>query len=238
MKAMILAAGFGKRMQPFTNFLPKPLIEVNGKTLIARHLERLAQSGVKDVMINIAHLGDKIISHCGNGKRWGLNISYSTEPEDSPLETGGAVEQVLDWFEAKPFILVSADVWTDYPWESLPKTLSDNNLAHLILAKKPAWLAQGDFSLDLDTKVYIDKKSAYTYAGFGIMHPDLWQIQRGGSYPISILFNEAIAKKKITGTTFNGKWFNIGCEQRLIELCNNYGWTLQDTNLHSKALND
>ena len=52
------------------------------------------------------------------------------------------------------------------------------------------------------------------------------------------LFPTELLRKKITGTTFNGNWFNIGCEQRLIELCNNYGWTLQDTNLHSKALND
>lgn len=90
LKAMILAAGFGKRLRPFTDTTPKPLLPTpGGETLIDRHLVRLAQAGVSDVMINVAHLGEKIVQHVGDGHRFGVRVHYAREPAQSPLETGG-----------------------------------------------------------------------------------------------------------------------------------------------------
>ena len=74
MKAMILAAGRGERMWPLTDHTPKPLLKVGGKPLIVWHLERLAQAGFKEVVINHAHLGEQIERALGSGNKWGLSI--------------------------------------------------------------------------------------------------------------------------------------------------------------------
>jgi len=92
MKTMILAAGRGERMRPLTDHTPKPLLAVGGKPLIAWHLERLATAGLREVVINHAHLGPQIETALGNGARWGLSISYSPEPEGA-LETAGGIAQ-------------------------------------------------------------------------------------------------------------------------------------------------
>src|SRR6059036_2150857 len=93
MKAMILAAGRGVRMRPLTDATPKPLIEVRGKTLIARLIEALARSGVREIVINHAHLGHLIEAALRDGRRFGVAVRYSREAE--PLETAGGVAQAL-----------------------------------------------------------------------------------------------------------------------------------------------
>ena len=79
MKAMILAAGFGKRLRPLTEHTPKPLLDVRGKPLIVYHLEALARAGVKEVVINTAWLGAKLEAYLGDGSEYGLSISWSRE---------------------------------------------------------------------------------------------------------------------------------------------------------------
>ena len=108
MKAMILAAGRGERMRPMTDTLPKPLIEVRGKPLIAWHLERIAAAGFRDIVINVSHLGGLIVKALGDGARWGLAISWSEEAQ--PLETAGGIAYARAKLGADPFLLVNADV--------------------------------------------------------------------------------------------------------------------------------
>ena len=91
MKAMILAAGRGERLRPVTDRLPKPLLEVGGKPLLAWHLERLAAAGIVNVVINVSHFADLIVTHVGNGASYGLSVQYSREPE--ALETAGGIAQ-------------------------------------------------------------------------------------------------------------------------------------------------
>ena len=94
MKAMILAAGRGERMRPLTDETPKPLLLAGGKPLIVWHLERLAASGFRDVVINHAHLGEQIEAALGDGSRFGLHIRYSPEPPGA-LETAGGIARAL-----------------------------------------------------------------------------------------------------------------------------------------------
>src|SRR4051812_36202651 len=101
MKAMILAAGRGERMRPLTDHVPKPLLEVGGKALIVWHLERLAEAGFKQVVINHAYLGWQIEAALGNGKRWGVSIQYSAEGE--ALETAGGIANALMLLGERPF---------------------------------------------------------------------------------------------------------------------------------------
>ncbi len=230
-QAMILAAGFGKRLQPFTNNLPKPLLAINGQTLIARHLEKLAAAGVQRVLINVAHLGSAIKEAIGDGSAWGVEVSYSHEPEAEPLETGGAIAQAIDWFCNKPFILVAADIWTEYDYAQL-RPLTENESAHLILANKPHWASKSDFNLDADNKITHDEQSGYTFAGIAVIHPVMWSTQQPGRYPITKVLANPIMKKSVSGSVCNKPWFNIGCKERLNELCKYLEITTQQTNYH------
>ncbi|MEW8561122.1 MAG: sugar phosphate nucleotidyltransferase, partial [Candidatus Thiodiazotropha sp.] len=104
MKAMILAAGRGERMRPITDKLPKPLLPVAGKPLIVHHIERLAQAGFRELVINHAHLGEMIESALGDGNTWGVEIRYSAERV--ALETGGGIDHALPLLGEAPFLVV------------------------------------------------------------------------------------------------------------------------------------
>src|SRR5512138_3417587 len=117
MKAMLLAAGRGERLRPLTDRLPKPLVEVAGKPLIAWHLERLAASGCREAVINVSHLGDRIIDYVADGARFGLRVAYSREAE--PLETAGGIAQALPLLGAAAFLLVNADIYCEVAFRPL-----------------------------------------------------------------------------------------------------------------------
>ena len=108
MKAMILAAGYGKRLRPLTDHTPKPLVSIGGKPMIVHHLEKLAKAGVKEVVINLGHLGSKIPEFLGDGCNWGLSIEYSDEGPH-PLETGGGMTKALPLLGNDTFLLVNGD---------------------------------------------------------------------------------------------------------------------------------
>ena len=137
MKAMILAAGRGERMRPLTDFTPKPLLKVGAKPLIVWHLERLAQAGFKEVVINHAHLGGQIEQALGNGSLWSMHIQYS--PEQQALETAGGIANALPLLGEQPFLVVNGDIYTEIdfaPLANLAHSLSPN-LAHLLMVDNP-----------------------------------------------------------------------------------------------------
>lgn len=111
MKAMILCAGRGERMRPLTDTLPKPLLEVHGKSLLVWHLERLAKCGFKDIVINIAHLGFMISETIGDGSHWNLNITYSDEQDEGALESAGGIIKALPLLGDESFLVVNGDVF-------------------------------------------------------------------------------------------------------------------------------
>ena len=153
-RAFILAAGLGLRMRPLTLYTPKPLLLVNNKPLIEYHLEKLAQAGIKEVVINISHLAEQIQKKLGNGDRWGLTIHYSVEPE--PFETAGGLSNAKSYLKDEPFLCVNGDVYIDYPFEQLLaryqqlegyQELPTDLLAYLVMVENPAHHLEGDFSL-------------------------------------------------------------------------------------------
>ena len=101
MKAMLLAAGRGERLRPLTDTVPKALVEAGGKPLIVWHLERLARAGIRDAVINISHLGERIVERLGDGARFGLRLHYSRERER--LETAGGIANALELSGAHRF---------------------------------------------------------------------------------------------------------------------------------------
>ncbi len=107
MKAMILAAGFGTRLRPLTNTLPKPLLPVGGTPLIVWNLLLLRQHGIDEVMINLHYLGHLIQQELGDGTQWGMRISYSQEP--SILGTGGGLKAAESFLQGEDFLVLNGD---------------------------------------------------------------------------------------------------------------------------------
>jgi len=215
MKAMILAAGLGSRMQPLTDVTPKPLLKVGGIPLIVWHLEKLAHQGITDIVINIAHLGYQIPEVLGDGSDWSVKIEYSDEQEEGGLESAGGIIKALPLLGEDTFLVVNGDVFTDYDFQANRK-LAEGVLAHLILVPNPEHNPEGDFALD--GNLVVDNKQ-YTYSGMGYYSPKLFEgVDYGKSSTIPLL-RKAMKEGKVTGELFEGEWLDIGTPERL-ELLN------------------
>ena len=138
MKAMLLAAGLGTRLKPFTNNHPKALAEVNGKTILQKNIEYLARFGIKDIIINVHHFADQIISILETNNGFGSNISISDETSEV-LETGGGIQKAA-WFfekESAPFVVMNVDILTDMNLdEMIAQHLQQKPLATLAITKR------------------------------------------------------------------------------------------------------
>ncbi|BAZ95228.1 nucleotidyl transferase [Thiohalobacter thiocyanaticus] len=212
---MILAAGRGERMRPLTDHTPKPLLPVAGRALIDYHLEALARAGLREVVINHAHLGVQIEAALGNGSRHGLRISYSPEPEGA-LETGGGILQALSKLGPDPFLVINGDIWTDYDYARLPQRL--DGLAHLVLVDNPPQHPDGDFHLHTDGRLRETGGVRLTFSGIGVYHPDLFTGCEPGRFPLAPLLRRAIAQGQVSGEHFTGRWVDVGTPERLREL--------------------
>jgi MurNAc alpha-1-phosphate uridylyltransferase len=216
MKAMILAAGRGERMRPLTDATPKPLLEAGGRPLIAWTLDALARCGVREVVVNLAHLGERIERALGDGSRWGVAIRYSREPEGA-LETAGGIARALPLLGSAPFLLVNGDIHTDYPFASLlARGLSSKGtLAHLVLIDNPPHHPGGDFGL-VEGRVTAEAAVRYTYGGIGVYDPGLFAgIARGTRCQLAPLLKAEMARGRVTGEHYRGRWFDIGTPERL-----------------------
>jgi MurNAc alpha-1-phosphate uridylyltransferase len=207
---MILAAGRGQRLAPLTDTLPKPLVEVGGSTLIERHIVRLAAAGMRDIVINVSYLGALIEARLGDGRAYGVNIAYSREP-DGPLETGGGIARALPLIASDTFVVVNADIWTDFPFDF---AFRPRGPAHLVLIANPPHHPQGDFNLNGDS-VTRGAPHAYTYAGIGVFSAALFRDHGSAHFPLAPLLFELSAAGQLSGQIHHGQWFDIGTMERL-----------------------
>jgi N-acetyl-alpha-D-muramate 1-phosphate uridylyltransferase len=232
MKAILFAAGRGERMRPLTDFTPKPLLLAKGKPLIVWHIEKLASAGINAVVINTAHLGQKIVDYLGNGKQFGIEIQYSREelsPLGSALETAGGIRYALPLLGENPFLAISADVFTDLDYDALVTRTKELQPAHAytILVPNPEHHPLGDFSYSQETGIVQDKTDNaekaqnFTFSGIAAYHPSLFRhLPNPGISKLAPLLRTAMAKGRVSGEVFNGLWFDIGTPARLEELNN------------------
>jgi MurNAc alpha-1-phosphate uridylyltransferase len=225
--ALIFAAGLGERMRPLTGHTPKPLLPVNGKPLIAWHLEKLAAAGVHYVVINTSHLAEQFPDALGNGSRWGLRIRYAYEGA-VPLETGGGMLNALPLLGPEPFLVVSGDVWCDADFTHLPA--APRGLAHLLLTDNPTHHPRGDFRLDAHGQLHDDGEPRLTYTGIGVFRRELlegWAMAVGDApgadakpprFKLRPLLEAAILRGMIDGSHHRGVWTDVGTPQRLAQL--------------------
>jgi MurNAc alpha-1-phosphate uridylyltransferase len=213
---MVLAAGRGERLRPLTDHLPKALAQAGGKALIAWQLERLAQAGFREVVVNLAWLGAQIEAQLGNGGAFGLAIAYSREPQ--ALESAGGIANARALLGAAPFALVNADVFCDFDLAALRGRALGGNLAHLVLAPNPAHHAAGDFTLHAG-RAGNAPAPRYTYTGVALIDPALVApVRAGDKAQLAPLLRAAADAGRLSGELHRGLWWDIGTAERLAEL--------------------
>ena len=209
---MILAAGRGERLRPLTDRTPKPLIKVGGRPLIVHHLERLAQAGFEEVVINICWLGEQIEQTLGDGSTFGLCLRYSPEPPGA-LETAGGIMQALPLLGSAPFAVISGDIFCDYPLAQL-RARDLQETGHLVLVDNPSHHRDGDFSLR-ENGLLIAKPPAFTFSGIAVLHSSLFRHWPAGRLPLRTVFQRAINNEELTGELYRGRWSDVGTIARL-----------------------
>jgi MurNAc alpha-1-phosphate uridylyltransferase len=225
---LVLAAGRGERMRPLTDTIPKPLLQVQGKSLLAWHLEALAKAGLTQVVINHAWLGEQIEASLGSGKQFGLQIFYSRE--ESALETAGGICKALPLLRANDyFLVINGDVFTpQFPIQGLIQRVlelrsQDQLLAHLIMVPNPPQHPHGDFYLD-QTMVRDDGYTGatgakLTFSGIGVYHHTLFKgLISGQSAKLAPILRKAMADNRVSGEKYLGSWHDVGSPERLAEL--------------------
>lgn len=217
MRAMILAAGLGDRMRPLTNTIPKPMLAVNGKPLIQYHVENLVCSGIVDIVINHAVFGHQIEACLGDGGALGANIVYSAEG-DKPLGTAGGIVAALPLLGKEPFLVINADIWTDFCFQQLGFTAE--NLAHIVLVDNPQHNIKGDFYL-LGNRVLVDVDPSgfiprLTFSGISVFSTDFFA--ECSPCPVLSLENlliDAAVQGQVSASHYHGTWYDVGTPQRL-----------------------
>ena len=217
MKAMILAAGRGERMRPYTDTVPKPLLQVGGTPLICRILQQLARSGFREVIINVSHLAAAVEAAVGDGAPHGVRVAYSREAV--PLETAGGIAWALPFLGEAPFLVVNGDLFSDFDFaraRGIARLLdARSKSAYLVLVDNPPHHPQGDFSLGDDGTVGEDGPRL-TFSGIGIYRPALFaHVVRGAKHALAPLLREAIGQEKVIGEHYRGRWFDVGTPERL-----------------------
>lgn len=203
MNAMILAAGRGERLRPYTDSCPKPLLEVKGKAIIEYHLLALADAGVTSVVINVSWLAGMVQDRLGDGSKYGLEIVYSNEEE--ALETAGGIIQALPHLHDH-FMVVNGDIFTDYSFKRLLKVKSR---AHLVLVDNPAHNPAGDFTLN-KKMIGNETDGRHTFAGIAVYRKSFFAGLPQGKQALAPLLREAADKKQISGELYKGHWTDVG----------------------------
>jgi len=239
MRAMILAAGRGERMRPLTDAVPKPLLEVAGKPLIVYQIEKLLTLGVRELVVNLAWKGAAIRAALGDGRTWGISISYSDEGEQA-LETGGGIFKALPLLGTAPFWVTSGDVWTGWSPASAVKSsmerragaasgpaaqaaaqatveLAANDLAHLVMVPNPDYHANGDFGLRAQ-RIHAHEGARLTFGNIGLYRPELFEGCSAGRFKLHPLLLRAIEAGRVSGEYYDGPWRNVGTPAELAQL--------------------
>ena len=221
--AMILAAGIGKRLRPITNQIPKALIEINGKSMILRHLEMLEQVGFEKVIVNLFHLGDKIEEALHKNSPKNLEIIFSKE--SLLLETAGGIANALPNINTNYFAVINSDILTDYNFINLKNKIlefreKDDLLGHLILVENPPYHKHGDFSI-AENLVSNHAKCSLTFSGISVFNRKMFDtIRPRTACPLAPILKEAVSKQLISGDLHSGFWADIGTPERLAALRN------------------
>ncbi|KIZ42532.1 MULTISPECIES: nucleotidyltransferase family protein [Rhodopseudomonas] len=217
-RAMILAAGLGVRMRPLTDHMPKPLVPVAGRPLLDHVLDRLAEAGVAEAVVNVHYLPDQIIDHVA--ARTSPRVTISDE-RDAVLGTGGAVVKALPLLGAQPFFHLNADtMWIDGVQPNLTRLAEafDPARMDILLLMAPTadsigYHGNGDYAMAPDGSLRRRKENEvvpFVYAGAAIMTPALFADAPRGEFALTAMFDRAAAQHRLFGLRLEGVWMHVG----------------------------
>jgi MurNAc alpha-1-phosphate uridylyltransferase len=211
--AFILAAGRGERLRPLTDRTPKPLLEIAGTPIIARHLAALSRHGFSRVVVNVSWLGRQIVDALPALTPDGLRVLVSEElPE--PLETAGGIVHALALIESDCFAVINGDVITDFDLSRLvPREDAD---AGLVMVTNPEHHPGGDFRLVGDRLLFPEgTNDTLTYAGIGWYRRSLFESMAADRRPLRPVLEDCLARGRLAGIHHHGYWIDIGTPERL-----------------------
>jgi MurNAc alpha-1-phosphate uridylyltransferase len=216
-RAMVLAAGHGKRMRPLSATTPKPLISVAGKALLDHCLDELGACGIETAVVNVHYLADLVEAHLR--RRQEPNIIVSDE-RALLLDTGGGIARALPHLGEKPFLLRNSDsfwlegVRPNLQW--LTDGWDDDRMDALLLlaatVDSAGYAGRGDFNLDKDGRLSRRAErtvAPFVYAGAAILHPRLFADVPEGAFSLNLLFDRAIDEQRLFGVRLDGLWINV-----------------------------
>lgn len=221
-RAMVLAAGEGRRMRPLSDSLPKPLIEVQERAMIDRVLDKLAEAGVEEVVVNLHHLGEQVRAHLQD--RQAPRILFSEEPE--LLETGGGVVKALPLLGDAPFFVVSSDIhWLDGTL-SVFRRLADRwdpeRMDGLLLLHPTVtafgYDGPGDFCMDPRGQVsYRPERelAPFVFAGIQLFKPEVFAGRKVERFPLVETYRTLAEAGRLYGLRHEGEWFQVGTPEDL-----------------------
>ena len=224
-RAMVLAAGIGKRMRPLTVTVPKPLIEVAGRALIDHGLDRLERAGVETAVVNVHYLADLVCARLARRKRPEIVIS---DERAALLDTGGGVAKALPILGGEPFYLLNSDsFWIEGARPNLDWLAAawDDARMDALLMLAPTVRAigyhdRGDFRMDPAGKLYRRGEREvvpFAYAGAAILHPRLFDGCPSGAFSLNRLFDKAIEAERLAGMRMDGLWLHVGTPEAIAE---------------------
>ncbi len=217
-KAMVLAAGFGLRMRPLTNHLPKPLIPVAGRPLLDHVLDKVASAGVTEAIVNVHYLPDQIINHVAS--RTNPRVTISDE-RDRVLGTGGGVVKALPLLGTQPFFLVNSDtMWIDGVRSNLTRLaeIFDPARMDILLLMAPTassigYGGRGDYAMLPDGALRKRREHQvvpFVYAGAAILSPSIFAGAPKGEFSLTRLFDAANERERLFGLRLDGVWMHVG----------------------------
>jgi len=220
-RAMVLAAGLGTRMRPISDTLPKPLVELGGRTLLDHAIDRLAEIGVEHVVVNLHYKADLVAAHLA--QRGAPRIELSREAE--LLETGGGVMQALPLL-GDAFFVVNSDVWwLDGPHHALLRLAAAFDPAEvdavLLLQRTVSAIGYdglGDYLLDpngVPRRRSEREIAPFIFTGIQLLHRRLFDAAPAGRFSLNLLYDRAEQAGRLRGVVHDGEWFHIGTPEGL-----------------------
>ena len=215
-KAMVLAAGYGTRLKPLTDRVPKPLVPVAGKPMIQYALDRLHAHGIEEVVINISHLKEQLTAWLAGYKKLAVKLSEEAEP----LETGGGLKKALPLLGYEPVFVINSDIlWTDEGESALDRLArhwDDSKMDFLQLAQPKSRAVGHDKGEDHlfikpgNTIEWNAQEAPYIIAGIGIFHPRVLRNAPDGKFSVKVLWHQALAQNRLFCLPHHGRWFQTG----------------------------
>jgi len=211
--ALIFSAGRGERLNPLTLSIPKPMLKIENKPLLAYHIEKLARAGFTRIIINHAYLGHMIKQYFKDGQLYNIKIDYFAEPPGG-LETGGTLAAITKnlIIDDEYLLCINADIFTDFEFKT-NFSLQDNMNAHLILTPSSKYFHQADFGL-VKNKLTLNNKK-YIYSGIGIYRRQELKQLPIGRFSIREWLIHETQNNRVSGELYNGLWYDIGTLERL-----------------------